>query len=96
MAAVLMTGCARFGTTQTDESYDTETGTKRVRTITTRASAYTLFSARSSLAKWKASQTDKTQGATVGDLNQESSATNETATIERIVSAAVGAAVKAK
>lgn len=57
-------GCARFSTVQTDVSPR--------RTITTRATGYTLFNANSKLASWKASQTDKTQGASVSELEQSS------------------------
>lgn len=69
----LGTGCARFTTTQTDESY--EKGLI-VRRITTKASAATLIESKSALANFKASQTDKTQAASVGSLTQESNATN--------------------
>lgn len=72
----LIIGCARFSTTQTDVSY--ENG-KPLRTITTHAAATTLFEGRSSLANFKASQTDKTQGANVGALSQDSSTTTNTA-----------------
>lgn len=72
LAGFLFTGCASFSTRQTDVSY--ENG-KPVRQITTSAQAQTLFEAKSSLANFKASQTDKTQGASVGSLNQESSGT---------------------
>jgi hypothetical protein len=68
-----LSGCARFTTTQTDISY--EEG-KPVRAVTTRAAAVTLFEAKSALAQFKASQTDKTQTATVGSLNQETTGTN--------------------
>lgn len=63
-------GCARFSTTQKDLSY--ENGQPQ-RQITTHAAAYTLLASKSALASWKASQTDKTQGASVGGLAQESS-----------------------
>lgn len=79
---LLMTGCARFSTTQTDVSVDLG-GTNTTRTVTTKASAYTLFSAKSSLATWKANQTDKTQGASVGGLEQQGG-TNAAATIQAI------------
>lgn len=91
-AALLFTGCARFNTTQKDTSY--ENG-KPVRKITTRATATTFFESKSQLTNWKARQTDKTQGATVGALNQEANATNAVAAIESVVKAAVEAAVKA-
>lgn len=86
------TGCARFATTQTDTSYDKGQPT---RTITTRATAHTLFSAKSALANFKATQTDKSQGASVGGLTQETSGSNAVALVEKIVGAAVGGAVKA-
>lgn len=74
LLASALLGCARFSTTQTDISYDSQG--KPQRSITTRASAHTLFSAKSQLTNWKATQTDKTQGATVGGLSQESTGTN--------------------
>jgi len=75
-------GCARFTTTQSDTSYD-DLG-KPLRTITTRASAVTFFEAKSALASFKATQTDKTQTAIVGGLNQEASSTNLTAGIQAV------------
>lgn len=79
--ALALGGCARFNTTQTDLSY--EDG-KPQRQITTRATASTLFTSRSALANFKASQTDKTQGASVGSLTQESSGTNAVKTLEAV------------
>lgn len=93
-AIVSLVGCARFSTTQTDLSYD-EKGAPQ-RQITTKATAYTLCTSKSQLTNWKATQTDKSQGATVGSLTQESSTTNEAAFVQAVVSAAVSAAVKAK
>ena len=87
---VLATGCARFGTKQMDLSYG-DNGQPQ-RKITTHASAYTFFSAKSSLATWKASQTDKTQGATVGQLDQNGGQTNQ---LSDILGAVMAAAVKA-
>ncbi len=66
-------GCARFSTNQSDVSY--ESG-KKVRVITTKATAHTFFDAKSELAKFSALQTDKSQSAKVGNLNQASSGTN--------------------
>lgn len=74
-------GCSHFTTTQQDLNY--ENG-QPVRKITTRASAYTFFDAKSSLASFKASQTDKTQGASVGQLNQESTGTNSVESIKAV------------
>jgi|SRR6478736_3589981 len=74
LAAILaLTGCARFTTNQTDASY--ENG-KLVRQVTTKATSTTFIESKSQLTNFKASQTDKTQAATVGSLNQESNATN--------------------
>ena len=69
LAIGLALGCARFSTKQQDLRYG-ETG-KPATAITTKASSYTLFSSKSALANFKASQTEKTQGATVGSLNQQ-------------------------
>lgn len=91
-AALAFVGCARFSTTQTDVSLENPNGTT-TRTITTKAASYTFFSSDSSLARWKASQTDKTQGAEVGNLAQHADATNVNAVIESVVGAAVKAAV---
>lgn len=80
LVALALVGCARFSTKQSDLSFD-ELG-KPQRQVTTRASAWTFASANSKLATWKASQTDKTQGATVGGLEQASTGTNISATIQ--------------
>ena len=71
---IAVTGCARFSTVQSDTSYDEEG--RPLRTITTRAQAWTCGTSKSTLANFKASQTDKTQSAAVGSLSQESSSTN--------------------
>lgn len=90
LALVALCGCARFSTTQTDMSYEQGTPSRQ---ITTKASAYTIFSGKSSLATWKASQTDKTQGASVGNLVQEGGQTNQLADFAAaIVKAAIEAA----
>ena len=77
LALLLLVGCAQFKTIQTDISTTyKEDGTKIVREITTRAGSSTFFDSKSQLSNWKASQTDKTQTANVGSLNQEASGTN--------------------
>jgi len=86
-ASLVLVGCARFSTHQTDMSY--EQGTPQ-RQIETKAAAWTFFSGKSSLANWKATQTDKTQGASVGTLIQEGGQTNQ---ISDIIRAAVEGAV---
>ncbi len=76
LLALCLVGCARFTTTQTDVSPE--------RTITTKASAWTFGTSRSALANFKASQTDKTQGAAVGSLSQETSGTNVVQALQAI------------
>lgn len=92
IVALLLCGCARFSTKQTDVSYENGNTNKPTRAVTTKAYAYTFFSGRSALTTWKATQTDKSQGASVGGLVQEGGQTNQ---VSDIVAAAVGAAVKA-
>jgi len=79
LMALALVGCARFSTKQTDLSFD-ETG-KPQRQVTTKAASYTLFSSNSKLATFSANQTDHSQKATVGGLEQASTGTNVTATI---------------
>ena len=89
---LLAAGCARFSTTQSDTSYDQG---QPSREVTTRATASTFFASKSALASWKATQTDKTQGASVGNLALESNAgTNLNSLVETVVGAAIKAAVK--
>jgi hypothetical protein len=83
--ALLLCGCARFSTKQTDITY--EEG-QPAREITTTATATTFAASKTALAKWKASQSDSTQGASVGALDQESDAS-------KLLDAVVQAAVKA-
>jgi len=90
---LLAAGCARFSTTQKDKSYDDQGNPTRE--ISTVAKASTFFAGKSALASWKASQTDKTQGASVGNLALESNAgTNLNSLVESVVGAAVKAAVR--
>lgn len=79
LAALALVGCARFTTHQVDERNDAETK------VATKATAVTFFASKSQLANFKASQTDKTQSATVGALSQEASAgTNVVSTVEAL------------
>lgn len=78
--ALLLCGCASFKTRQIDERTETD-GTKT--TISTYAASRTFFSARSDLAKFKASQTEKQQSAEVGSLNQQGG-TNAVQTLRAI------------
>jgi hypothetical protein len=67
--ALLSVGCARFSTTQTEVRNGETT------TITTKAQAWTFIQSKSSLANWKATQSEGNQGAEVGSLEQESDPT---------------------
>lgn len=84
-----LAGCAHFDTTQIDESY--EKG-QLVRRITTKASACTFVEGKSQLSNFKANQTDKTQSATVGSLNQDAGATNAIADAGAFLGAVIKAA----
>lgn len=75
LSFLLLTGCARFSTTQTDKSYIDAQGNE-IREITTKATSTTFFESHSALANFKALQTDKSQQASVGSLNQSATATN--------------------
>lgn len=93
LIAFFGTGCATFTTSQTDTSYDSDTG-KPTRSVATKATARTFFEAKSSLASFKASQTDKTQSATVGGLSQEATGSNAVNVVQAVTEAAVRAALK--
>lgn len=73
VAALAIAGCARFKTTQIDER---KAPNGESTTVTTIVSASTLWSAKSKLTDFKANQTEKSQGASVGSLAQESTGTN--------------------
>ena len=76
---LLLVGCARFNTKQYDKRYN-ERG-EMATEISTKATATALFSSKQ-LANWKASQTEKSQGATVGVEQQ--GATNAIAALNAI------------
>jgi hypothetical protein len=92
IALLVVSGCARFSTVQKDISTINKDGSE-TRTITTTAKASTFFEAKSALATWKATQTDRSQGATVGGLEQQSTGTNTVKLIEALA-ALVGALPK--
>ncbi len=81
--AVILCGCARFRSTQTEISPD---GTQRI----TRVYVTTFFDGRSDLAKLRTTMTDKSQGIGVIGLDQSSSSTNAVE-ILRHVAAILGA-----
>lgn len=89
-ALLVSAGCATFKTKQTDETTINPDGTE-VRKITTEAEAGTFAAGKSNLASWKANQTDKSQGASVGGLAQESDASN---LAKAIAEGATAAAIK--
>jgi hypothetical protein len=87
-------GCARFSTKQTDTRYDDKG--KPSTSITTKAAAWTFWESKSTLANFKATQTEKSQGASVGSLNQEGGGpgTNVVALLQSVVDVVKTAAVK--
>jgi len=86
----IATGCARFKTTQTDKRTDADGS---VTEITTVVRATTFFDSKSGLADFKATQSEKQQGATVGSLNQESSGSNAVQILKIVVEGAAKAVV---
>ena len=86
----LTAGCAQFNTKQTDISYDDQG--KPARAITTKVTAYTLFDANSTLVKSKALNTDKSQSAELGGLNQSATGTNVVEALRLAASIAASAA----
>lgn len=90
--ALVLAGCSSFSTTQTDVSFN-DKGLP-LRSITTKAKARTFFDAKSALTNFKANQTDRTQGASVGSLNQEASGTNAIGLIEAVSAGATKGALQ--
>ena len=80
LTCLLLCSCARFSTTQKDIRYEPDGARNE---ITTKAAGWTLFSASSSLASWKAKQSDAEQGAEVGNLTQQGG-TNAVATLDAL------------
>ena len=80
ITASVVSGCASFKTVQIDERNE-QTGEGR---IETRVAARTLFTSKSTLTQFKASQTEKSQGAEVGGLTQQSSGTNAVKALEAL------------
>jgi hypothetical protein len=77
-------GCARYVTVQKDYSYEYNEKNNRVypvRKIATKVKTSTFADSKSQLANSKTTQTDKTQSATLGSLNQESQVTTNTVNI---------------
>ena len=80
-------GCARFHSVQVQTKAD---GTH----VESRQSITTFFDSQASIAKLRASTTDKTQGLTVGGFSEEASSTNALDLVERILRGAVSGALK--
>jgi hypothetical protein len=90
LLAVVGAGCARFTTIQSDTSYDTN-GIP-ARTITTKVAAWTFFDANSALVKSKTINTDKSQSAELGGLNQNASSSNIVAAFQSMAQVAASLA----
>lgn len=90
LAVLLLAGCASFKTVQEDRRTNEKTGENSM--VITTAKGWTFFSGSSKLASWKATQTEKTQGASVGGVEQAGGVNAEL--INAAVQAAVSAAVK--
>ena len=88
----ILTGCATFSSVQKDEISDNN-GTTH--TLSTACRASSFFAGKSDIAKWKAQQSSRAQGASVGGLVVDSDAgTNTSAVAAAIVKAAIEATVK--
>lgn len=74
-------GCARFSTKQTDSRY--EQG-QLATAVTTKATAWTFGTSKSALTNFKAKQSESSQSADVGSLEQSSSGTNVVAALQAI------------
>lgn len=79
-ALVSATGCAQFSTQQRDIRINKDGSRTEV---TTTAKSSTFFSAKSNLTKWNAKQTEGSQGAEVGGLEQRG-ATNTVEALKAI------------
>jgi hypothetical protein len=88
LALLCLVGCARFHSHQTELRPD---GTK----VESDQVILTFWDSKSSVAKLRASTTDKTMGLTVGGYEAEVTSTNVNALVSDIVGAAVGGAVSA-
>lgn len=78
---LILTGCASFKTKQVDERILTDGSRTKVSTY---AASRTLFTSKSDLANFKASQTEGQQSASVGTLGQSSSGTNAVEALKSI------------
>ncbi len=77
-----LTSCSTFKTTQTESYIDGKTN--KITQVTIR----TFFDANAELAKLRTTFTDKSQGITVGNLNETSSGSNAVNILSLIAEAA--------
>lgn len=91
LLVALFAGCSSFNTRQTDERKDPSGIYTR---IETKVSAKTLFSAGTALAGWKASQTEKTQGASIQDYRGSSSEPTNLAPIFEAIARGITSGLK--
>ena len=80
-ALLLAAGCSSFVTKQYDDRYENGQLSTSVRTTT---KAKTLWDSDSQLANFKAAQTEKSQSAEVGSLNQKSTGSNTVEALKEI------------
>ena len=92
IAAVLAltAGCAQFSTQQTDTSYGTNG--LPIRAITTKVFVTDFLDSNSTLTKSKTINTDKSQSAELGGLNQSATGTNVVEALRLAASIAASAA----
>lgn len=74
LIGLLLVGCVGVNTVQTDESWEQDGITYRK--IVTKGNAKALLAAKQALDKVKLTQTDKSQGLSVGSVSQESDASS--------------------
>ena len=86
----LAVGCAQFSTKQSDISYGTNG--LPVRAITTEVKVTDFADSNSSLTKSKALNTDKSQSAELGNLNQSATSSNVVAALALAAQIAASAA----
>lgn len=90
---LIVGGCARFSTNQVQLDTLDDAGKVLTRQTSTKATSTTFFDSKSALTSFKATQTDKSQSASVGSLSQEASGSNAVNLVDIAVQAAVKAAV---
>jgi hypothetical protein len=87
LCVAVLIGCTTVKTVQDETAPD---GTKRHTEFLGRS----FWDSQNELSKASATMTDKTQGVRISGLSQEASSTNVVSLAEKVVGAAVSAAVK--